>query len=418
MPARTMRGLVAIAACISAIAVVGPSPASAAGKGNAAVTPTTTTPKTMEKPMYMPISRHPEPLTTKSGVRAATCVDTSATTSACITPIKPHKQSAPNTLAVIPFPSWCAESGGSPIAGSRTEVCQISGLLLTTRQTVNGTTTVTGEVSMDVYDYTYSSVDLPNWAHQIGISPWSGWGAALTASVTGTLSVAGACTINGSSFPAQPLSPANNIMRTGNGGARTTATAVGAIGNCTTTWNLVFNTPGYPSTTASSSMSDIDCDNATGANGARPARVGCVVWWYPATVYYSRSSYPSLASHVSRAQGSGLPGTTFANPLNRNTTATANTNRTLACGDAPSISGKSCDEYPLASTYQGLAYGGSRRTFTGCNIKAPTGVTGPTGASACMITASENNAQGGIMAAFNYDNRVLNGDPFLVNISS
>lgn len=43
---------------------------------------------------------------------------------------------------------------------------------------------------------------------------------------------------------------------------------------------------------------------------------------------------------------------------------------------------------------------------------------GPTGASACMITASENNAQGGIMAAFNYDNRVLNGDPFLVNISS
>jgi hypothetical protein len=44
--------------------------------------------------------------------------------------------------------------------------------------------------------------------------------------------------------------------------------------------------------------------------------------------------------------------------------------------------------------------------------------TGPTGASACMITASQNNAQGGIMTGFNYDWRVLNGDPFRVLISA
>lgn len=59
-----------------------------------------------------------------------------------------------------------------------------------------------------------------------------------------------------------------------------------------------------------------------------------------------------------------------------------------------------------------------RRTFPDCNINAPTGVTGPTGASACMITASENNAQGGIMAAFYYDNRILEGDPYRVGIGS
>jgi hypothetical protein len=94
------------------------------------------------------------------------------------------------------------------------------------------------------------------------------------------------------------------------------------------------------------------------------------------------------------------------------------TNRKLACGDAPSISGKSCDEYPLASTYQGLAAGGERRTFPDCNINAPTNVTGPIGASACMITGSENNAQGGIMARFYYDNRVLEGDPYRVGIGS
>jgi hypothetical protein len=285
---------------------------------------------------------------------------------------------------------------------------------------VNGATTVTGELFMNVFDYEFSAVDLPNWQHQIGLAPYSGWGAAATASVSGTMAAVGDCTNQGpNSFPTQPLSPINNTMRVGFAGAMTTAVAVGAVGFCTTTWELLFTVPGYPPAGASSSLEEISCDNATGANGSRPARVGCVVWWFPALVLYSQSSYPSLASHVSRAQASGLPGATFANPLNRTSDPTiVNTNRNLACGDAPSIAGLSCDEHPLASTYQGLAFGGSRRTFTGCNINAPTGVTGPTGASACMITATQNNAQGGIMAAFYYDNRVLEGDPFRVGIGA
>ncbi|RKF22809.1 hypothetical protein D7I43_31300 [Micromonospora globbae] len=323
-------------------------------------------------------------------------------------------------LAPVAFPQWCASSDGSPVAGTRTAACRITGLILTTQETVNGTVRITGELSMDVYDYTYGAVDLPNWIHQIGVSPWSGWGAAVNSTITGTLSASGDCTTNGaSSFPVQSLSPVNNTSRVGEAGARTTATALGAIGYCTTTWNLRLQPVGYPQATASSSMAEISCDNAIGANGSRPARVGCVVPWYPAQVLYSQSRYPSLASHVSRAQASGLPGATMANPLNRNVDqATIDLNRSRACGDAPSISGKSCDEYPLASTYQGLAFGGTRRTFSGCNINAPTGVTGPTGVSACMITASENNAQGGIMAGFYYDFRVLGGDPYRVGIGS
>lgn len=61
-------------------------------------------------------------------------------------------------------------------------------------------------------------------------------------------------------------------------------------------------------------------------------------------------------------------------------------------------------------------FGGTRRTLAGCNINAPTGVIGPTGASACMITDTENFAQGGIMAGFYYNNSVLGGDPFRVGI--
>ncbi|WCN81396.1 NucA/NucB deoxyribonuclease domain-containing protein [Micromonospora sp. LH3U1] len=285
---------------------------------------------------------------------------------------------------------------------------------------MNGRPTVTGALSMDVYDFTYGSVSLPNWIHQIGVSPWSGWGDARNSTVTGTMSAVGDCVLNGtSSFPVQSLAPANNTSRVGEAGARTTATAVGAVGECTTTWVLSLQPVGYPQATESFAMAEIMCDNVVGANGFRPARVGCVVPWYPAQVLYSQSSYPSLASHVSRAQASGLPGATFDNPLNRNVeTATINLNRSRACGDAPSIAGKSCDEYPLATTFQGLAFGGSRRTFSGCSINAPTNLSGPSGASACMITGSENNAQGALMAAFFYDYRVLHSDPYRVGIGS
>lgn len=140
---------------------------------------------------------------------------------------------------------------------------------------------------------------------------------------------------------------------------------------------------------------------------------------YASSVGYSQSAYPSLAAHVSQAQNSGLPGATFAAPLNRLRDATAiNANRNLACGDAPSIAGFSCDEYPLASSYQGLSTGGgTRRSFDGCQIFAPV-ETGPTGVSACMITASENSAQGGLMAGFYYDWRVLDGDPYRVRVVS
>jgi hypothetical protein len=350
-----------------------------------------------------------------------TCTATSATRQVCITVGKPSKRT--NVVSpqnAVPFPLWCADSTGGPVAAARTEVCRITGLTLTTTLTVNGVTTVTGQLNMSVFDYAFSDVNLANWQHQIGLAPNSGFGPAAEANVTGAMTPAGACTNEGpNSFPTQSLAPTDGNLRTGFAGAITTATALGAIGQCTTTWNLDFNPPGYPTATASSAMSEIECDNATGANLNRPARVGCVVPWFPATVFYSQSRYPTLAAHVAQAQGSGLPGTGFANPLNRTVDQTTiDANRRLACGDAPSIPNMSCDEYPLASTMQGLTAGGTRRTFPGCQINAPTGVTGPTGVSACMINASDNGGQGAAMAAFYYDNRVLGGDPYLVAIGS
>jgi hypothetical protein len=123
-----------------------------------------------------------------------------------------------------------------------------------------------------------------------------------------------------------------------------------------------------------------------------------------------------LASHVARAQASGLPGARFDDPLFRTTDPTvANTNRTLACGDAPSIEDKSCDEYPIALSYEGLSQGGTRRTFDDCSFNLPR-QQGPDGVSVCMITATENNAQGGLNTQFFRRERVLDWDPFRILI--
>lgn len=314
---------------------------------------------------------------------------------------------------IVPFPSWCSFN---QILGIRNAVCRIVPATLTTYTVVNGVQTVTGVLNMDLWDYSYTSSDLPNWIHQTGLSPWSGYGPALGASARGTARSSGSCTTVSSSFPTQPLTPFLTL-RSGEAAFATTATAIGAVGTCTTTWDYVLTVPEHTPGTFSSSMNEIRCDNTVGANGFRPQRVGCVVPWYPSAVTYSTASYPSLASHVSRAQGSGLPGNSFAAPLYFSTNAIITAaNRTLACGDAPSITGLNCDEYPLASTYNGLALGGTRRTFSGCNINAPAG-SGPTGASACMITATENFAQGGLHAAFNYDVRLLDNDPFRVLVT-
>ncbi|AZS90203.1 hypothetical protein ELQ87_34935 [Streptomyces griseoviridis] len=148
------------------------------------------------------------------------------------------------------------------------------------------------------------------------------------------------------------------------------------------------------------------------------ANVGCVVPWYTSELVYGSASYPSLASHVQRAQASGLPGATFANPLTRTEDDTIiNTNRQTACGDAPSITGLSWDEYPIARSREGLSSGGARRTFDGCQTANVFSGTGPIGFSVCMITATENNAQGGLNTQFFRAERVLDGDPFRVTVS-
>ncbi|WP_176929404.1 NucA/NucB deoxyribonuclease domain-containing protein [Lentzea albidocapillata] len=336
--------------------------------------------------------------------------------SACLTVVRPDKSTvaAPpggemSTSAIQPMPQFCVDN---PFTGwwvNRTSACSISGLRLTTTRTVNGVTTVTGEANMNVYPYAYSSTTLQTIGYQIQLSMHNGWGDARNASVSGGSNLVGACLTRSRQFPSQPLLPLNSF-KDGEWYFDTTATAPGAIGHCDPTWEVTFTTSGYAPATANYLTYAFRCDNATGGN----PNVGCVVPQYPSALLYFSSSYPALASHVSRAQASGLPGATFDAPLTRSTDAAVEArNRALACGDAPSIDGKTCDEYPLATSRNGLSAGGARRIFDNCGF-APQPGSGPDGASACMITASENNAQGGLNTQFYRSERVLDGDPFRV----
>ena len=133
----------------------------------------------------------------------------------------------------------------------------------------------------------------------------------------------------------------------------------------------------------------------------------------------SLTQYPNFGRHVRDAQNSGLPGAyPDGTPLTRLTDATlSRRNGDTACPDSyPRPSGYSCDEYPFRSTWQGaFTGGGSGRTFDWCQINAlPTGVTGPTGYSACMIPAIENSSAGGTLGYFYSSNRVIEREPFHV----
>jgi len=83
-------------------------------------------------------------------------------------------------------------------------------------------------------------------------------------------------------------------------------------------------------------------------------------------------------------------------PLNRDMNQSdINANRNAACAGVPIPTGDSCDEFPLASTYQGAAF---QSVY-----------------SAVAVPSSANNSQGGLTSAFYTSNRVNDDDPFYVD---
>ncbi len=331
---------------------------------------------------------------------------------ACFEAASPGDKSplASGTAASVAPPQWCEESTGTPL-GNRTQVCQVNAGTYTTYKRVDGRTTVSGQANLLFINYSYGNTGIGRIAHQVEVSAYNGWGEALKASVSGKATASGECTVESSSFPSKPVAPLNS-WRVGESFFDTTATNAGDIGRCTTKWTITFLNGAQAPVEAAYTISEFRCDNATGGR----ASVGCVVPWFPSLLTYSQAKTPNLVRHVTLAQSSGLPGKTFEAPLKRSTNPVVNVkNRSLSCGDAPSIAGKSCDEYPFATTRNGLFNnGGTRRTFTDCDLPNIASGTGAKGVSVCMIPEGEQNVQGGTNTQFYRAERMLDQDPFRV----
>lgn len=141
------------------------------------------------------------------------------------------------------------------------------------------------------------------------------------------------------------------------------------------------------------------CDNVS------PNRygVGCVNWRSAALVTYDTRANPvvePVAKHVFNALRN-LP-THWGNPrqgppLNRVTNEqTINDNRNAVCGKVTVPTGQSCDEYPLASSYQGGTYAAENDR------------------SIAIVPLAANNSQGGLTSAAYDLYRVLDGNDFYV----
>jgi hypothetical protein len=115
--------------------------------------------------------------------------------------------------------------------------------------------------------------------------------------------------------------------------------------------------------------------------------------------YAKGGEYPELAKHIEYAQNTmNLPGKHGTKRyLTRLTDKVKiRANRTTACPkNLPRLPGQQCDEYPMASTWQGAEHGGgdySRR----------------------MINGWQNEEGGKALGRFYLYNRIIEKDKFLV----
>lgn len=168
---------------------------------------------------------------------------------------------------------------------------------------------------------------------------------------------------------------------------------------------------------------------------------GCVIPSYVPTFVVKESgtgALPELAQHIHAAQDNGLMGRptcypykvqngpcSTENALQRETDdAKRDANRNMACPASLAKirpAGKTCDEYPMASTVQGAANVSipwwGQRVYAGCQMGPPSGGSGPDGWSACFIDKDDNSLGGSLLGAF-YEsgNRILNQEAFFVAV--
>jgi hypothetical protein len=133
---------------------------------------------------------------------------------------------------------------------------------------------------------------------------------------------------------------------------------------------------------------------------------GCIDDEYVPTVIFDSTVNPAVApvaQHIYDAQNGGLVTAWGVDPSLRNNgsyltrdmnPADITASNRAACGSVTVPTGSSCDEFPMASTYEGAAFNSDY--------------------SIAIVPASANSSQGGILSNFYGSNRVIDSDLFMV----
>uniref|UniRef100_A0AAU2UXH7 Uncharacterized protein n=1 Tax=Streptomyces sp. NBC_00003 TaxID=2903608 RepID=A0AAU2UXH7_9ACTN len=359
-------------------------------------------------------------------------------------------------LDYIQPPSWCYDHAFNGWWYTRSEECQIRDVTVGYFEIVNGEPIDVGTAKHLETSFVYMSGDIDDFADQIRITKYFAERAG-TLDFWGLQQIHGWATCSGDCKPISDsgLKPGNYKRDQNNDGEsywEPTHDEVGAITHLAPTWNYFITAAGFePSTTVTvPPPPQVRCDNAFSTDGNDMGDytpglsanavfgAGCAVPVYvPTWIIYKNGLYPTVGWHVEAAQNSGLPGKyPTGDPLHRLTdSGKKRQNGDRACPPSPTWvrpANKQCDEYPMRSTYEGASTAtpqGTARTFAPptqttpsgdqwCEMDAawavPTGVTGPSGWSSCMLPSTDNSHQGAFLGGFYKTNRVLDNDPFRV----
>ncbi|MGC0327039.1 hypothetical protein RKD23_000029 [Streptomyces sp. SAI-170] len=295
-------------------------------------------------------------------------------------------------------PKWCIDAGvDSTWYVERMRGCGIFRSDLTVVDVRTGR--VVGGIKYLIVGYSFTARNDKRWAYQVRLMETKRWGSGVSGTrAYGSAACTGKCKVAKKDFPSQAITASaepygqffmdttiNTAVRMQRGTGRSIAV-----------WR--FTNPAWPGPSNATKLSSVEvrCDTAMPGT---TRQVGCVnLRAVPVLSYSLNGPWPELADHIRDAQATGLPGkygTTHY--LTRLTDREKNEeNREEACPRSlQRPPGKSCDEYPFASTWQGAKYSGgpfSRR----------------------MINDTQNTEGGRALKGFYVYSRVLEGDRFLV----
>lgn len=350
------------------------------------------------------------PVRTSTG-REVLCVVSTDTTEGSESSASLDTQRAhPTSLKPVPPPAECAKSS---VQTTRTRKCVTTRWGVDVYEKSRSGTRLIGRASGLMVSYIYMSTKKSGIVNQTSVTMTARSGR-VNAVIAGVMECVGRCDGARGRLGTTKLVLNKPVTAVGEVAPEN---ARGKRANTSTMWRFGFTNVNPVSTTGilTGKMLRARCDT----EHSDIAGSGCVVPEHVPSIRYSLTGpWPAYARHVQLAQRSKLEGTPPTGPLTRTAdSARRRANQRAACpASLKRPKGYDCDEYPLASTYQGAKSGGAARVFPGCKMKERRG-EGPHGYSRCFIPASHNRGAGAALRHFYEGNRVHDGDQFYVRIT-